>query len=188
MLDCVLTCSFDSILIDAWYELLNYWIWNQISYYWQYLPACVPAIGVLICLCEGFQILLIRWSLECYVLLPLTVNSSVLATSIQGFQERWPSMTSRQHLLLSRCEHSCCLCLTDPSSFGVDSKTIQYPKTNLWPAHVSKVSRLLAGQSVRSGALSAQGAVTRRPTFRREEHFLPASNTVTYAGQVQVVT
>ena len=69
---------------------------------------------------------------------------------------------------------------------------MQYPKTNLWPAHVSKVSRQLAGQSVRSVALSAQGTVVRRmgtrSAFSCEKHFLPASNKATYAGQVQVVT
>jgi len=69
---------------------------------------------------------------------------------------------------------------------------MRYPKPNLWPAHASKVSRQLAGQSVRSVALSAQGAVARRmgtrTAFPREKHFLPASNKATYAGQVQVVT
>jgi len=71
-------------------------------------------------------------------------------------------------------------------------KKIQYPKKNLWPAHASMVSRQLAEQSVRSGALSAQGAVARRmgtrPAFPREKHSLPASNKATCAGQVQVVT
>ena len=41
-------------------------------------------------------------------------------------------------------------------------------------------------------AASARGVVTRRmetrPAFPREKHFLPASNTAIYSGQVQGVT